>query len=84
MICSFEEENAAIVRLFGHANVSEVTDSPLATRLLEQGASDLKAPPRQIVEIEIEQTMTSCGYGVPVMSLVRQRRTADRGRRYKS
>jgi hypothetical protein len=27
--------------------------------------------------------MTSCGYGVPVMSFVRERRRADRGRKYK-
>ena len=28
-------------------------------------------------------TMTSCGYGVPVMNFVLDRRVADRGRRYK-
>jgi hypothetical protein len=83
MICSFEEENAAIVRLYGRAHVTAVADSPLAARLLEHGAPDLKAPPRQVVEIEVERTMTSCGYGVPVMRLVRERRTNDRGRRYK-
>jgi hypothetical protein len=27
--------------------------------------------------------MTSCGYGVPVLARVRERRVADRGRRYK-
>ncbi len=84
MICSFEEEDAAIVRLFGHAHVTALTDSPLAPRLLEHGATDLKAPERQIIEIDVEKTMTSCGYGVPVMQRVRERRTSDRGRRYKS
>jgi hypothetical protein len=83
MICSFEQENAAIVRLFGHAKVCAVADSPLAETLLAHGAANLEAPPRQVVEIEIDQTMTSCGYGVPIMTLVRERRPTDRGRRYK-
>ena len=83
MVCSFEEENAAIVRLYGRARVTPLADSPLTLLLLEQAAQDLKSPPRQVIEIEIEHTMTSCGYGVPVMSFVRDRRTMDRGRRYK-
>jgi hypothetical protein len=83
MVCSFEEEQAAIVRLFGHAKVSPLADSPLAAVLLEKGAVDLKSPPRQVIEIGVERTMTSCGYGVPVMHFVRDRRTLDRGRRYK-
>src|SRR5712692_2481169 len=29
MVCSFEEENAAIVRLYGRASVTPVADSPL-------------------------------------------------------
>jgi hypothetical protein len=43
----------------------------------------LKGPARQVIEVAVENTMTSCGYGVPIMKLVRQRRTVDRGRRYK-
>ena len=82
MICSFEEGDAAIVRLFGTARVSSVEESALADMLRQQPADELKGP-RQIIEVEIEKTMTSCGYGVPVMKLVRQRRVADRGRRYK-
>jgi hypothetical protein len=84
MVCSFEEENAAIVRLYGHAHVSSLEDSSLAGQLLEKQARDLKMPLRQVIEIEIDSTMTSCGYGVPVMSFVRERRTTDRGRCYKS
>jgi hypothetical protein len=83
MVCSFEEENAAIVRLFGKARVTSLTESPLAKLLLERPAAELKGAPRQVVEVEIEQTMTSCGYGVPVLKFVRQRRTVDRGRLYK-
>ncbi len=82
MMCSFEAENAAIVRLYGRAHITPLADSPLADILIQQATSELKAP-RQVIEIEIEQTMTSCGYGVPVMTLARERRALDRGRRYK-
>jgi hypothetical protein len=83
MVCSFEEDDAAIVRLFGTARVTALADSPLAHLLHAQPAKELKGPARQVIEVQIESTMTSCGYGVPVMQLVRQRRTVDRGRRYK-
>ena len=83
MISSFEGEDAATVRLFGRATVTPVTESPLAELLLQQPAHELKGAARQVIEIEIDNTMTSCGYGVPVMQLVRDRRVADRGRRYK-
>ena len=83
LVCSFEEDNAAIIRLYGQAYVTPVDQSPLADKLLAKGAPDLKSRPRQIIEIHVEKTMTSCGYGVPVMALTRQRRTVDRGRRYK-
>jgi hypothetical protein len=82
MVCSFDED-AAIVRLFGRARVTLLTESPLAPRLLEHPAAELKGSPRQVIEVEIDSTMTSCGYGVPIMDLERQRRTSDRGRRYK-
>jgi hypothetical protein len=83
MICSFDEGDAAIIRLFGKATVTPFAESPLAEVLAQESTSELKAP-RQVIEIEIEQTMTSCGYGVPVMSLVRERRRDDRGRKYKA
>ena len=84
MVCSFEEENAAIVRLYGRASVTPVADSALAQRLLQEEAAELKWPWRHVVEIEVEGAATSCGYGVPVMAFVRDRRSADRGRKYKS
>lgn len=83
LICSFEGEDAAAVRLFGTAKVTPLADSPLAELLLRQPAKELRGAPRQVVEVTIDNTMTSCGYGVPVMELVRDRRVADRGRRYK-
>jgi len=83
MICSFEGENAAIVRLFGKAKVTPISESELAEEMLASGATEMKLTPRQVVEIEVEKTSTSCGYGVPVMEFVRDRRTIDHGRRYK-
>jgi hypothetical protein len=83
MVCAFDEGDAAIVRLFGTARVTNLDESPLRQRLLQHPAAELKGAPRQVVEVEVQNTMTSCGYGVPVMKLVRQRRAVDRGRRYK-
>ncbi len=83
MICSFDEENAAAVRLFGTARITPLADSPLAGLLLQHPAQELKGAPRQVIEVEIENTMTSCGYGIPVMHVARDRRVADRGRLYK-
>jgi hypothetical protein len=83
MVCAFDEQDAAIVRLFGRARATPLADSPLAQLLLEHPAAELKGAARQVIEVEIERTMTSCGYGVPVMKFVRDRRAADRGRRYK-
>lgn len=84
MVCSFEAENAAIVRLYGEARITPLAESPLTDLLQEHPAVDLKSSARQVVEIEVESTATSCGYGVPVMSFVRDRQIADRGRRYKA
>lgn len=82
MVCSFTSEDAAIVRLYGHARAIPLEQSALAA-LLERDARGLMSAPRQVIEIDIERTMTSCGYGVPVMQVVRERQKADRGRRYK-
>jgi hypothetical protein len=83
MICSFEPGDAAIVRLFGHATVMAIDESPLRERLLGERAAELASRPRQAVEIRVETAQTSCGYGVPVMEWVRERRGEDRGRQYK-
>ena len=65
------------------AFVTPLAESQLADVLMERPAQELKGAPRQVIEVEIDNTMTSCGYGVPVMQLVRDRRVVDRGRRYK-
>lgn len=83
MVCSFEAEDAAIVRLYGRAQVLPLADSPLAEVLLGQQAADVRLPLRQVVDVTVERTATSCGYGVPVLEPVRERRVEDRGRRYK-
>jgi hypothetical protein len=82
MICSFEEENAAIVRLYGTARITRLDDSPIAAQLLQQTSLAAKQP-RHVIDIAVESTATSCGYGVPVMTFVRERQVEDRGRRYK-
>ena len=83
MVCSFGPEDAAIVRLYGRATVTSLADSPLAELLLEHPAENIKLPLRQVVEVAIENTMTSCGYGVPIMSFEQDRTITNRGRRYK-
>ena len=83
MICSFEAENAAIVRLYGRVRITPLADSPLTDMLLTSAAPEPKGAARQVIEVEVERTNTSCGYGVPVMAFVRNRRVGDRGRRYK-
>lgn len=82
MVCSFEDDQAAIIRLYGTAQVTPIDQSPLAELLRETNTAS-PAVARYVIEVAIEQTMTSCGYGVPVMSFVRNRRTVDRGTRYK-
>jgi hypothetical protein len=82
MLCSFDENDAAIVKLFGKATVTPMAESPLADILTQHSTSELKES-RQVIEVQIERTITSCGYGVPVMSLVRERRSSDHGRKYK-
>ena len=83
MVCSFEEDDCAIVRLYGTARITPLEESPVTELLREKPAGELKLPERQVVEIEVERTVTSCGYGVPVMTFARERTVGDRGRRFK-
>ena len=84
MIMSMDGEDAAVVRLFGHATVTPVDESPLRDCLLGDQAPDLELPIRQAIDVQIESTQTSCGYGVPVYEFKAQRIRAERGRRYKT
>jgi hypothetical protein len=83
MVMSMGGEDAAIVRLYGRATVSPVEESPLAERLLGAAADNIELPVRQVVDVAVEATQTSCGYGVPVFKFVSQRVRAERGRRFK-
>jgi hypothetical protein len=84
MAMSMSGDDAAVVRLFGHATVSPIEESPLADLLRGAPADNIELPPRQVVDIKIEGTQTSCGYGVPVFEFVSQRVRSERGRRYKT
>lgn len=84
MVCSFEGSDAAIVRVYGRGSAHPIAESPHAEALLAGDRSGSTLAIRQVVVLDIESTMTSCGYGVPVMEFVRHRTAGDRGRRYKS
>ena len=81
MVCSFGTD-AAVVRLYGHARMVPFEQSALAQVLADE-ARHLMSSPRQVIEIDVERTMTSCGYGVPLMAVDRERQRDDRGRRFK-
>jgi hypothetical protein len=83
MVMSMGAENAAIVRLFGRATVTSVEDSELGELLMASPARDIELPVRQVVDVAVEGTQTSCGYGVPVFEYVGERARPGRGRRYK-
>ena len=84
MVMSMDGEDAAVVRLFGHATIGPVERSELRDVLLGALADEIELPIRQAVDIRIDSTQTSCGYGVPVFEFVKQRVRAERGRRYKT
>ena len=75
--------NAAVVRLFGHGSATSLAESPFAERLLGRPFDEIALPARQVIELTVESTQTSCGYGVPVMEYQHERTTAMRGRQYK-
>ena len=84
MVCAFEPENAAIVRLYGHASPTSLAEAArIAPALLDSPAGSIALPERQAIIVHVEGTSTSCGYGVPVMSFEADRTAADRGRAYK-
>ena len=72
MVCPFEEENAGIVRLFGHGPAVPFEESSLSKKMLKRQASNLNRPQRQVIEIDVAKTSTSCEYGVPDMEFVRE------------
>ncbi len=71
MFCSFDK-TARIARLYGHGRTIHPRDTSWPEYL-----SMFPPQPgiRQIMEIDIESAMTSCGYGVPLMENLRERET---------
>src|SRR5690606_12321236 len=83
MVMSMSGDDAAVVRLFGTARVTAIEESDLKDLLLAHPAPEIALPQRQVIDIHIEGTQTSCGYGVPVFNYVGERGRQQRGRRYK-
>ncbi len=83
MVMSMNRSDAAVVRLFGKATVTPLDESPLKDLMLSAPAPDIELPLRQVIDVAVESTQTSCGYGVPVFAFKSQRVRAERGRRYK-
>jgi hypothetical protein len=83
MVMAMGATDAAIVRLYGRATVTPLDESPLARRLRAAPAASIELTERQVVDVAIESTVTSCGYGVPVFEFASQRVRAERGRRFK-
>lgn len=82
MVCSFEEDEAAIVRLYGYGKILPVDDPSLSESFREEIGGELIMRPRQVIVVHVARTQTSCGYGLPVMKKIRERRKEDRGRNY--
>ena len=82
MVTSFDED-AAIVRLYGHAVAKPLEDSVLAEQAEALRAVEMPTPERQVIEITVEGTQTSCGYGVPIYDYRGDRNKDQRGRRFK-
>ena len=83
MVMAMSAGDAAIVRLYGHAKVLPLEGSALAELVGERPAPDLELPQRQVIEVAVEHTQTSCGYGVPVFEYAGERVRTQRGRRFK-
>ncbi|MCB5425254.1 pyridoxamine 5'-phosphate oxidase family protein [Altererythrobacter sp. CC-YST694] len=71
MFCNFQQP-ALILRIYGQGRPVVPWD-----RDWEELAAHFTLMPgtRQIFDIEVESVQTSCGYGVPIMSLERERPT---------
>jgi hypothetical protein len=83
MVCSFDASDAAIVRLYGTATVFAEDEYPHLDQIAAEAAGEIALPGRQVIEITVKSTVTSCGYGVPVAQEFRARTRDDRGRRFK-
>ena len=84
MVMAMGGTDAAVVRLYGYAKAVRIEDSDLAELLRGAPAPNLELPQRQVIDIAVKSTVTSCGYGVPVFAFSEQRVRSQRGRRFKA
>jgi hypothetical protein len=84
MVMSTTAADAGIVRLYGQARAVPVAEYPVR-EVVEDGppSGEIGLARRQVIEVEIESTQTSCGYGVPVLEFKSSRVRSQHGRRYK-
>ena len=52
MVCAFEQENAAVVRLYGRADVTPLAESPHAALLMDAPADEIALPQRQATVVQ--------------------------------
>ena len=71
MMCNFEQP-ALILRIYGHGKAVLPQDPEWAELA---GHFTLLPGTRQIFDIAVESVQTSCGWGVPVMTLDKERET---------
>jgi predicted pyridoxine 5'-phosphate oxidase superfamily flavin-nucleotide-binding protein len=83
MVMSTTAEDAAIVRLYGSAEIQPIDASPHADALLAASRAQTLGKPRRVFVLHVATTMTSCGYGVPVLEERGDREKAGLGRRFK-
>ena len=83
MVMSLDGDDAAIVRLYGHARPVPLEESVLADHAEALRSTEGPTAERQVIEVDVERTHTSCGYGVPVYEYRGQRSKEQRGRRFK-
>lgn len=69
MFCSFGER-PLVLRLFGQAEVVTLADAA-EDGVLSRFPPDVGA--RAVIRLAVDEVRTSCGYGVPVMSLIEER-----------
>lgn len=74
MFCAFDQP-ALILRIYGRGRVILPQDDPW-----DELASQFKLLPgtRQIFEFDVDSVQTSCGWGVPFMTLDRERQTLSK------
>lgn len=72
MMCAFEGE-ALILRLYGRGESLPRGSAPYADLLAAHFGNEEQPGARQIVVLHIESAQTSCGYGVPLYQLDRDR-----------